>query len=70
MREVLREGLDIAGQLAAFPFKAARRSIHDTAVGDRPLGEVIDDSLHVGETLARLPFKAAAALLAELRGPD
>jgi hypothetical protein len=66
MRQVLMEGLDLAQQLAALPFRASRQLLRDTAVARRPLGEVVQESLTIGEDLARLPFKAASALIAEM----
>lgn len=66
MLDVLREGLDLAQQLAALPFKAARHALRETSLSRRPLGEVVADSLMLGEGLAKLPFQATAALMAEM----
>lgn len=66
VREAMEEGLNLAGQLAAFPWKAARQAFRESDWSRRPLGEVIQDSLNLGEELARLPFKAAGALLTEM----
>lgn len=68
MRSAIMEGLDLAQQLAAMPFKAARQVLRDTPAGRRPLGEVVQDSLLIGEDLARLPFKISQALIAETSG--
>jgi hypothetical protein len=72
LQQTIREGLDLAQQLIALPFKAARQVFRETAFSHRPTGEVVTEALHLGEDLARLPLKAAAALAAELprRRPD
>jgi hypothetical protein len=66
MRQALMEGLDLAQQLVALPFKASRQLFRETGMARRPLGEVITESLTIGEDLTKLPFKAAAALLSEV----
>ena len=66
MRQTIKEGLDLAQELAALPFRAARQLFREGDVSRRPLGEVLMDSLRIGEDLARLPFKATAALVTEM----
>lgn len=66
MRQLVNEGLDLAQQMAALPFKAARQALRETELNSRPLGEVVEESLKLGEGVAKLPFKATAALLTEL----
>lgn len=67
MRSLLREGLDLAQQIAALPFRAAREALRDSRWTDQPLGEVVEDSLFLGEGLAKLPFKATLAAMDTLR---
>ncbi len=66
MNKVLGEGLDLAQQLAALPFKAARQLLEGSTLKNRAVGDVLSESLSLSEGFARLPFKAAAALLTEL----
>lgn len=72
MRQTIREGLSLAQQLAALPFRAARQAFRQTDMSQRPLGDVVQETLHLGEGLAQLPFKATSALLSEVaeRGPS
>jgi hypothetical protein len=72
LQNSIREGLDLAQQLIALPFKAARQVFRDTAFSQRPTGEVVTEALHLGEDLVKLPLKAASALVADLPGrkPD
>ncbi|HYF93228.1 MAG TPA: hypothetical protein VD969_13440 [Symbiobacteriaceae bacterium] len=65
MRQALKEGLGLAEQLAALPFKTAREVFRATALSHRPLGEVVVESIGIGEGLARLPFRAASAMLVQ-----
>lgn len=69
MNKVVREGLDLAQQIAALPFKAARQALQETTLRSQPLGDVIEESLTLGEGLAKLPFKAAAALAKNFSRP-
>ncbi len=64
---VMTEGLDLAQQMAALPFKAVRQAFDSSDLGERPMAELIRESITLGEGLARLPFKAASALLVELQ---
>ena len=67
---VMKEGLDLAQQLAALPFKAARQAFDSSNLGERPMADIIRESITLGEGLARLPFKVAGALLTELESKD
>lgn len=60
MRQTIREGLGLAEQLAALPFKAMREALPER---ERPWGDLVRESITIGEGLTRLPFKAAAAVL-------
>lgn len=66
MRQTVKDGLNLAQELAALPFRAARQLLRETDINRRPLGEVVADSLRIGEELARLPFKATAAVMDEM----
>jgi hypothetical protein len=68
LRKFIQEGLDLAQDLTALPFKAARQALQETPLSGRPIGDVVMDSLYLGEGLARLPLKATAALMAEFPG--
>lgn len=70
MRQMIKEGLDLAEQLAALPFTTARQAFAASETGKGPWGEVVRDSLDIGEGLARLPFKATAALLSGASSPS
>lgn len=63
---VMKEGLDLAQQLASLPFKAIRQAIDSSNLNERPMTAIIRESITLGEGLARLPFRAAGAVLAEL----
>jgi len=63
---VMKEGLDLAQQMAALPFKAVRQAFDSSELGERPMADIIRESITLGEGLARLPFRAASAILAEL----
>jgi hypothetical protein len=63
---VIKEGLDLAQQMASLPFKAVRQAFDSSDLSERPMAEIIRESITLGEGLARLPFKAAGALLAEV----
>ncbi|HYG56973.1 MAG TPA: hypothetical protein VD902_02750 [Symbiobacteriaceae bacterium] len=65
MQQVLKEGLSLAQQLAALPFKATRQAFRETTMSQRPLGEVVVESLNLGEGLAKLPWRLAEALVEE-----
>jgi hypothetical protein len=66
LRQMIKEGLSLAQQLAALPFKTARGALRETPLKERPLGDVLDDSFALGEGLARLPFRATAAIMDEI----
>jgi hypothetical protein len=66
VRQTVKEGLNLAQELAALPFRAARQLLRDTDMKQRPLGEVVADSLRIGEDLVRIPFKATAAIMDEM----
>lgn len=63
---VIKEGLELAQQMASLPFKAVRQAVDASDLGERPVAQIIRESISLGEGLARLPFRAAGALLAEL----
>ncbi|HWI53880.1 MAG TPA: hypothetical protein VNT01_17210 [Symbiobacteriaceae bacterium] len=69
MRQAIQEGLNLAEQLAALPFKAARQAFEQSESNQRPWGELVRESMGIGEGLARLPFKATAVLLSEVARP-
>lgn len=66
LRQMIKEGLGLAQQLAALPFKTAKLALQETTLKERPLGGVLEDSLELGEGLARLPFQATAAIMDEI----
>lgn len=69
MRQAIQEGLNLAEQLAALPFKAARQVLQRTEISQRSVGDVLRESLQIGEGLARLPFKAAGAVITDMGQP-
>lgn len=65
MKALLHEGLGLAQQMAALPFKAIRQALNETMPQERALNGVLKETLELGEGLARLPFKVAGAVLDE-----
>jgi len=63
---VVKEGLDLAQQMASLPFKAARQALDASDLKERSVADLIRESITLGEGLAQLPFKAAGVLLAGL----
>lgn len=70
MRQTIKEGLDLAQQLAALPFTAARQALTASETGRGRWGDVMRDTIDIGEGLARLPFKATAVFLAGSDSPS
>jgi len=64
---VIKEGLELAQQMSALPFKAVRQIVDTAGLGERPIADIIRETITLGEGLARLPFRTATALLAELQ---